>query len=119
MKLRHGQALMLQEKWVQAEPLLRQAYRSAQKLGVASVQSGYASTYGLCLVQSGKYEEAIPLLVAADEMLQGTKIADPSMRVRVIDAVITCYERCNQPAQADAWKQKRGEFFVDTPAGHR
>ncbi|WP_428939141.1 tetratricopeptide repeat protein [Fontivita pretiosa] len=115
IEFRLGHVLCLQGRWDQAEPLLAEAYAGAVSLGIHDRQAGYASAYGICLVERGKSDEALPILQVADRAARNAPRADPTQQRRVADAMARAYQQLNRPQEAELWRA-RAEQASTSPA---
>jgi hypothetical protein len=114
-----GHVLLQQEKWSEAEPVLRAclAVREKAQPGVWSTFNTRAQLGGALLGQ-GRYAEAEPLVVAGYEGMQARAATiPPAGRSRLTEAavrVVRLYEAWGETEQAKAWKEKLG--LADLPA---
>jgi tetratricopeptide (TPR) repeat protein len=114
-----GYVLLQQEKWSEAEPVLRECLAVREK-----TQPGAWSTFntrsqlGGALLGQGRYAEAEPLVVPGYEGLKARAATiPPASRPRLTEAalrVVRLYESWGKPDQAAAWKSKLG--LADLPA---
>ena len=113
-QLQLGRNLVKQQKYAEAEPVLRTWLTGREKL---SQPHGWAtfetkSLLGAALVGQKKYADAEPLLLAGYEGLQqfvSKNPPDTSFNVRQTEArerLVQLYEAWGQYAKADAWQQK-------------
>jgi tetratricopeptide (TPR) repeat protein len=114
-----GFNLLKQEKWTEAESVLRECLAVREK-----TQPGAWNTFntrsllGGALLGQGTYAEAEPLIVSGYEGLKARAATIPSQaRDRLTEAAvrgIRLYEAWGKPEQATAWKERLG--LADLPA---
>jgi serine/threonine protein kinase/tetratricopeptide (TPR) repeat protein len=111
--------LLVQEKWSEAEPVLREWLR----VRVSKAPDDWStfntrSMLGGSLLGQGKYPEAEHLIVAGYEGMKAREASiPPPGRARLEEAavrVVRLYEAWGKPEQAAAWKEKLG--LADLPA---
>jgi tetratricopeptide (TPR) repeat protein len=114
-----GANLLQQEKWTDAEPVLREslALREKREPGAWATHSTRSLVGGALLGQK-QYAEAEPLLVQGYEGLKARAATiPPAARSRLTEAavrLVRLYEAWGKPEQAAAWKAKLG--LADLPA---
>ena len=114
-----GENLLLQRKYTEAEPLLRESAGIHEKLMPEEPERyRVMSLLGEALLRQGRHAPAEPLVIAGYEGLKAreSRIAAPD-RTCVLDAaerVVRVYEQGGKPEQAAAWKAKLG--LRDLPA---
>jgi serine/threonine protein kinase len=113
-----GTNLLKQEKWSEAEPVLREclALRAKTQPNAWNTFST-RSQLGGALLGQGKCAEAEPLIVSGYEGIKAhAATIPPPAKPRLAEAaerVVRLYEAWGKPDQADAWKAKVG--LADLP----
>jgi tetratricopeptide (TPR) repeat protein/predicted Ser/Thr protein kinase len=98
---RLGRALFETGRFVEAEPLLREAWAT---LSADRPDAWTEHLLGACLSSLGKYAEAEPLLRESFQALAAAKDESP-MRIRQArERLVELYEAWGKPEQADAWR---------------
>lgn len=116
-----GQTLLQQQKWAEAESLLRESLERLQKLAAAA-KPGTAggvspwsigvnkSALGQALVKQQKFAEAEPLLLAGYQELaglEGPRSPQDAKRLQeVLERIIQLYESWAKKEQAAEWRKK-------------
>jgi serine/threonine protein kinase len=118
-----GAVRLAQHKYSEAEELLREAFKQAQKHWPNTGYSFYVmNLLGGTLAGEGKYTEAEPLLLESYQGLlrcQSTMpvYLNPTRRVtESLDRLVRLYEAYGKPSQAADWKKKLTEFQVTATA---
>ena len=114
-----GRNLLNQERWSEAEPLVREGLAIRAKATPDDWQRYDAmSLLGESLLGQGRYAEAEPVVVAGYEGMKAREARIPvPKRSRLLEAaerVVHLYEAWNKPEQAESWKAKLG--LPDLPA---
>ena len=114
-----GLNLLNQEKWSDAEPVLRECLNLREKAG-PDIWSRFntMSQLGGALLGRGRYAEAEPLVVPGYEGMKAREAKIPAVgKARLFEAalrVVRLYKGWGKAAQAKAWKERLG--LVDLPA---
>jgi hypothetical protein len=114
-----GSNLLKQEKWREAEPLLRECLAVREKAQPAAWTTfNTRSQLGGALLGQGRYAEAEPLVVSGYEGMKARAATIPPVaRPRLTEAalrLVRLYEAWGKPEQAAAWKARLG--LSDLPA---
>jgi hypothetical protein len=115
-----GNVRLRKHKYVQAEPLLREALGIQEKKNPDSwEQFNSRSMLGHSLAGQEKYTEAEPLLLSGYEGLLRRRATIPSYnRVAVAEAgerIVQLYQHWNKPEKAVAWREKVRASLPSTP----
>lgn len=103
-----GRNLLLQEKYDEAEPILREAIAINQ---IEAPRRFYWMTLlGAVLVNQKKHAEAEPLLLQGFEEMKSVAVSlradEKYMLVDAGESIVRFYEATNQPEKARAWRGK-------------
>jgi serine/threonine protein kinase/tetratricopeptide (TPR) repeat protein len=102
--------LLLQERYVEAEPFAREAVAVFEKQQTESVRRFYwLSVLGAVLVGQARYDEAGPLLLEAYGGLRLRVAEHPAVRRKIRDAcewIIWLYEVTEQREKARLWREE-------------
>ena len=114
-----GSSLSQQQKWSEAEPVLRECLAIREKAMPDNwLRFNTMSLLGNSLLGQGRYAEAELLIVPGYEGMKSRKAKIPAVgKPRLAEAaerVVRLYEGWGKPGQADAWKRKLG--LADLPA---
>jgi tetratricopeptide (TPR) repeat protein len=114
-----GLNLLKQEKWSEAEPVLRECLAVREKTQPAAWGTfNTRSQLGGALLGQGRCAEAEPLVVSGYEGLKAREVTIPAQaKDRLTEAalrVVRLYEAWGKPEQAKAWKERLG--LADLPA---
>jgi serine/threonine protein kinase/tetratricopeptide (TPR) repeat protein len=106
-----GLNLLKQEKYVEAEPILRECLAIREKNEPeAWLTFNTRSMLGASLLGQDKHAEAEPLLVEGYEgMKQREEVIPPAGKIRLTDAaerLVRFYEATDQPDKAGDWRQE-------------
>lgn len=104
LTLRLGTLLSFKRDYSAAEPLLAQAFAGAEAMGIADVQAGFAMSYGICLSEMGKHEEAIPILTRAHVALSKLPNPDPAGVQKLAAAMALSHGALGHDAEAESWR---------------
>ena len=108
-----GWDLLSQEKWAEAEPVLRE-YLETRAQAISDDWSRFYATsqLGRSLLGQRRYAEAEPLILAGYEGMKAREAKIPMVRKpRLHEAagrVVQLYEAWGKPDQGAVWKQKLG-----------
>src|SRR5262249_53297983 len=107
-----GLGLLQQQKWAEAEPLLRQCLAIREKMQPdAWATFNTKSMLGGALLGQKKYAEAEPLLLAGYQgMKQRQQAIPPQGKVRLVAAVdrlVQLYEATGKKDEATKWQKER------------
>jgi len=118
-----GAVRLAQQKYAEAEELLREAFKLAQKHWPNTGYTFYVmDLLGGTLAGQGKYSEAEPLLLAGYHGVLRCQSSmplylNPTRRVaESLDRLVQFYEARGKSAEAADWKKKRAEFEVTAAA---
>ena len=115
-----GMSLLLQKKWTEAEPLLRECLAIREK-AQPDVWSTFntQSLLGGALLGEKKYAEAEPLLLAGYEgMKQREKTIPPQASTRLpeaLDRLIELSTATNKPDEIKKWQTERAKYPAASP----
>jgi hypothetical protein len=114
-----GRSLLLQDKWAEAEPVLRKCLAIREKAQPDDWSTfNTRSLLGSSLLGQEKYDKAEPLVVSGYEGLKAREAKIPAPgKPRLPEAaerVVRLYESWGNPEQAAAWKAKLG--LAELPA---
>jgi eukaryotic-like serine/threonine-protein kinase len=106
-----GSSLLQQQKFADAEPILRGALTA----GIKHQPNDWAefhnkSLLGESLMGQKKYEEAEPFLLQGYEGMKQFAVKTPPQGqslTDVLDRIVQLYEATEQPAQAEKWRKER------------
>jgi lipopolysaccharide biosynthesis regulator YciM len=101
-----GRALVLQGKAAEAELMLRETYQTSSEAKQLARLPGVAHAWGACLVELGRGEEGVPVLLQADELMRKSSDPDPAQMRLVAEALIKAYERLNDADEANRWRRR-------------
>jgi tetratricopeptide (TPR) repeat protein len=104
-----GEALLLQGREREAEPLLRSALAEWQRLKDQTPRRVHRtqSALGACLTAQGRYAEAEPLLLQAFQGLeQKNELLALTLWRQTVERLITLYEKWGKPEQVARWRNK-------------
>jgi tetratricopeptide (TPR) repeat protein len=114
--------LLKQQRYAEAEPLLRECLKFGEKLETNAWRTFYAkSLLGDSLLGQKKYAEAGPLLVAGYEGMKRReeRIPLPIRKSRLIEAIerlVQLYEAWGKPEKAAEWRAKLPPVAAELPA---
>jgi len=106
-----GQNLTKQHKYVEAEPLLRQAMAIREKGDAGDWGRFRAQAFlGACLAGKGRYAEAEPLLLGGYDGMRQRAALMPAKQRKFIrstgEQIVDLYTRWQKPDQAAQWRAK-------------
>lgn len=108
-----GRILVAQDRWAEAEPLLREAIAiREQRLPPQSWKTAKSrSILGCALAGLGRFEEAEPLVLAGYEVI--TKDRGPQHRrtYEALERIIFLYEKWGKSENADEYRAKLPEPY--------
>ena len=112
-----GAVRLAQEKYSEAEALLRESSRLAEKRWPDAAYRYYVmSLLGASLSGQKKYADAQPFLLQGYEGLQQRQASlppylnAPRRITESLERLVQLYDAWGKPAQAAEWKQKLGAF---------
>ena len=112
-----GAVRLAQQKYAEAETLLRESSRLAEKRWPEAAYRFYVmSLLGASLAGQKKYADAEPLLLQGCQGLQQRQASlppylNPTRRItESLERLVQLYDAWGKPAQAAEWKQKLAEF---------
>jgi tetratricopeptide (TPR) repeat protein len=112
-----GLVLLQQQKWADAEPLLRDCLASREKqIPDSWVTFNTQSMLGGALLGQKKYAEAEPLLVKGYEGMKARaktipKAGGGELRIpEALDRLIELYTALDQPDEAKKWQAERANY---------
>ena len=112
-----GTVRLAQQKYAEAETLLREGLRLAEKHDLdADYRLTVMNFLGASLAGQKKYADAEPLLLQSSRGLQLRQASLPpylnaSRRIpESLERLVQLYDAWGKPAQATEWKQKLAEF---------
>jgi serine/threonine protein kinase/Tfp pilus assembly protein PilF len=113
-----GHDLLEQQKYAEAEPLVRECLRIRERIAPDDWATFNArSLLGDSLLGQEKYAEAEPLLLTGyEEMKQREETIPPEGKINLTEAterLVQLYEAWGQPEKAAAWKARLG--LTDLP----
>lgn len=105
--------LVLQEKYGQAEPMLRESLdlhrRTLDKK--SHLIEDCRAHLGTCLLRLGKLDEAEPELLGAYDSVSTSPDPNRTILKRCLDSLIELYQEREQEAEAAKWNAKRDAAF--------
>jgi hypothetical protein len=112
-----GTVLLQQQRWTDAEPVLRDCLAGRQKqIPDSWLPFNTQSQLGGALLGQKKYAEAEPLLVKGYEGMKTREKAIPKagggeLRIpEALDRLIELYNALNQPHEAKKWQTERTKY---------
>ena len=104
-----GACLIAQEKWSEAEPILRECLAIRERTTPDQQATSYArSLLGASLLGQGRFSEAEPLLISGFEGMKPrsgpVRKSDAPTLTAAGDRVVRLYESMGRPATAAAWR---------------
>jgi eukaryotic-like serine/threonine-protein kinase len=118
VRMRLGNAIGRQDRWPEAEALLRPVYQQKKASGDTQRDYSSAMNFGVCLEKIGKHEEAIPVLLEADQAMRKFPRIDPNLTRSVLTALANSYEKTNQPEKAAEVRQRVKDLPPPTTRPH-
>lgn len=114
----HSMILSAQQKWSQAEPVLRDAVALEKQLATGTKPAVGSNTFaavrrslGETLMRQKKFAEAEPMLLASfDKLRNGTNQWDVANTELGLRQLAELCEATARPAEAEEWKRKLAEF---------
>ena len=105
------------DRAAECEPLAAAAAAGArQAYGATTARTGlYLRTWGRCLGQVGRFEEAEPVLLESYEILDASGGPEHTDTVEVIEALVELYDDWGRPGPANDWRAK---LLVEQPSFH-
>jgi tetratricopeptide (TPR) repeat protein len=113
---RLGAMLVQQKKFGEAEPILAASYAAEKQRTGRRIAWATQASYGLCLQQLGKYDEAIPVLLEAEALIRAYPRLDRASMKNVAFALAHCYEATGKPEDALRYRSIEREVMTTQPA---
>jgi tetratricopeptide (TPR) repeat protein len=115
-----GWNLLNQQRYVEAEPILRESLATLGKIELGEWTTCFTETLlGRALLGQQKYAEAEPLLVAGYEGMKrkekglghgSLSSRDSAKVIETLECLVQLYEKMNKPVEAARWREKLETF---------